>query len=138
MTTSLMRVFRGVFPVSVILLAAAAPGRAQTCSFPVTTEWKRVEVLKGMSAPSHMAIVPDGQVFVIGTVPTNRGWEVEDGMQGIVAVNAQRTSPNSNDLRGKCLRINPIPFPDSQTPTAGVGATYTIPAGRLDAKCLKK
>lgn len=203
--------------------------------------------MDGMKDPSHMAVLPDGQIFVIeqwtgkvwhmgpgkaasviGTVPTNPGRAVEDGMLGIVAdldfanthwiyilhtpetlgtnrlsrftvtnntlthpkvileyprtitagkdedqrhagggmafngrtkelyistgddtypfggrsvygprdpdnaaVNALRTSANTNDLRGKCLRIRPIPFLDIQTPTPGVGATYSIPAGNL-------
>lgn len=226
--------------------AVTAPG-AQTCAFPAATDFKVVEILKGMTDPCHMAVLPDGQVFaieqwsgrvwlhvpgktasVVGTVPTNKGRSVEDGMLGIVAdidyanthwiyilhtpatigtnrlsrytvtdgaltnpkmilqynrtitvgkqedqrhagggmawngrtkdlyistgddthpfgarsvygprdpdnsaVNALRSAANTNDLRGKCLRIRPIPFPDSQTPNAGVGATYTIPVGNL-------
>ncbi|MDB5048517.1 MAG: glucose dehydrogenase [Fibrobacteres bacterium] len=47
------------------------------------------------------------------------------------AADAQRTSSNTNDLRGKILRIKPIPFEDAQTPAAGVGSTYEIPAGNL-------
>lgn len=46
-------------------------------------------------------------------------------------LNALRSSGNTNDLRGKSLRIKPIPFPDSQTPAKGVGTTYTIPEGNL-------
>jgi cytochrome c len=41
------------------------------------------------------------------------------------------TSANTNDLRGKVLRIKPIKFPDTETPAAGVGTTYEIPAGNL-------
>jgi cytochrome c len=44
---------------------------------------------------------------------------------------AQRSSSNTNDLRGKILRIQPIAFPDAQTPTPGIGATYQIPPGNL-------
>lgn len=229
------------------LLLAAGPSHAQTCAFPAAADWKVVEVMKGMTDPSHMAVLPNGEVFaieqwsgrvwhvgpgkvasVIGTVPTNKGREIEDGMLGMVAdldyatthwiyilhtpatlgsnritrytvtngtltnpklileyprtitpgkqedqrhagggmtwnrktrdlyistgddthpfgdrsvygprdpdniaINAMRTSSNTNDLRGKCLRIRPLPFPDSQTPTAGVGSTYAIPAGNL-------
>jgi cytochrome c len=43
----------------------------------------------------------------------------------------RNTSSNTNDLRGKILRIKPIPFPDSDHPAPGVGTTYTIPAGNL-------
>jgi cytochrome c len=46
-------------------------------------------------------------------------------------LNSLRTSGNTNDLRGKVLRIRPMPFPDTQTPAVGVGTTYTIPAGNL-------
>jgi glucose/arabinose dehydrogenase len=44
---------------------------------------------------------------------------------------AQRTAANSNDLRGKTLRIHPRPFADTETPAPGVGTTYDIPAGNL-------
>jgi cytochrome c len=47
------------------------------------------------------------------------------------AADAQRTSANTNDLRGKILRIKPVAFADNQTPAAGEGTTYTIPAGNL-------
>ena len=225
---------------------AASPARAQTCAMPAESEFKVVEVFKGMSNPDAMAVLPNGEVFAVeqwsgkvwhyvpgkgaatvGTVPTNAGLEVEDGTLGIVAdlnyatthwlyvyhtpavmgttqisrfalingaltnekkiielprtrvggghderhagggmswnartgdlylavgddtypfgdrsvygprdpVNAYssslRTAANSNDLRGKVLRIRPIPFPDEQNPAAGVGSTYTIPAGNL-------
>ncbi len=41
------------------------------------------------------------------------------------------TSANTNDLRGKVLRIRPLRFPDSETPVPGIGTTYTIPQGNL-------
>ncbi|MDB5103136.1 MAG: hypothetical protein JWP91_825 [Fibrobacteres bacterium] len=41
------------------------------------------------------------------------------------------TAPNTNDLRGKILRIKPIAFPDAQTPAPGPGTTYTVPEGNL-------
>ncbi len=45
--------------------------------------------------------------------------------------NALRTAANTNDLRGKVLRIRPIPFADNSTPTPGIGGTYSIPKGNL-------
>jgi len=44
---------------------------------------------------------------------------------------AQKSSGNTNDLRGKLLRIKPIAFADNQTPAPGIGSTYEIPAGNL-------
>lgn len=44
---------------------------------------------------------------------------------------AQRSSSNTNDLRGKLLRIRPLAFPDSETPDPGIGSTYKIPPGNL-------
>lgn len=44
---------------------------------------------------------------------------------------AQKSSGNTNDLRGKLLRIKPIAFADNQTPEPGIGTTYEIPAGNL-------
>jgi glucose/arabinose dehydrogenase len=46
-------------------------------------------------------------------------------------LNSLITSANTNDLRGKTLRIRPLPFPDSQTPEIGVDKTYGIPPGNL-------
>lgn len=46
-------------------------------------------------------------------------------------LNSLGTSANTNDLRGKVLRIKPLPFPDSKTPAKGVGTTYTVPTGNL-------
>ncbi len=47
------------------------------------------------------------------------------------SANAQRSAGNTNDLRGKVLRIHPLPFADGQTPTPGIGNTYSIPTGNL-------
>lgn len=41
------------------------------------------------------------------------------------------SAANSNDLRGKILRIKPIAIPEGQNPSPGVGSTYTVPAGNL-------
>lgn len=46
-------------------------------------------------------------------------------------LNSLLTAANTNDLRGKTLRIHPLPFPDSETPEKGVGTTYSIPPGNL-------
>jgi glucose/arabinose dehydrogenase len=46
-------------------------------------------------------------------------------------MNSLRSSGNTNDLRGKTLRIHPLPFPDSETPGMGAGKAYSIPAGNL-------
>lgn len=46
--------------------------------------------------------------------------------------NALRSSANTNDLRGKILRIKPRPFSeDDPAPAPGPGTTYDIPAGNL-------
>jgi cytochrome c len=46
--------------------------------------------------------------------------------------NALRSAANTNDLRGKILRIKPKPFSeDDPAPAPGVGTTYDIPAGNL-------
>lgn len=231
--------------MSACLLGAWVPSSAQ-CTFPPTTDFKIVQVFKGMTNASHMAVQPDGSIFAVeqwtgkvhlytpgkgltllGTVPTNAGKKVEDGMLGIVAdinyptshwlyilhtpatlgsnrltrytvtngaltnpkvildyarivtgldddqrhaggglawnrktgdlwmstgddtypfgdrsvygprdpdhpsTSALKSSANTNDLRGKSLRIHPIPFPDALTPPKGVGQTYNIPEGNL-------
>ncbi len=46
-------------------------------------------------------------------------------------LNSLRSSANTNDLRGKVLRIHPLAFPDNQSPAPGIGTTYAIPAGNL-------
>jgi hypothetical protein len=46
--------------------------------------------------------------------------------------NALRSAGNTNDLRGKILRIKPLPFSEADpAPAPGVGTTYEIPAGNL-------
>ncbi len=42
-----------------------------------------------------------------------------------------RSAANTMDFRGKILRIKPIPFSDSETPSPGIGSTYEIPAKNL-------
>lgn len=46
-------------------------------------------------------------------------------------LNSLLTAANTNDLRGKVLRIKPIPFADTESPGPGVNKSYTIPAGNL-------
>lgn len=228
--------------------AGASSARAQGCAMPPETDFKVVSVFPAhsMSNPDAMCVLPDGEMFfieqwsgkvwhfapggtlqVVGTVPTNAGLQVEDGMLGIVAdpdfsathwlyiyhtpaqlgstqldryvftnnqlsnpkkiielprmkigqgldqrhagggmswnartgdlymaigddtypgddiskfgprdptreyLTALKSSGNTNDLRGKVLRIRPIPFPDTESPAPGVGTTYSIPKGNL-------
>jgi cytochrome c len=230
------------------ILAGTDSARAQGCTMPPETDFKLVSIIpnRTMSNPDAMCVLPTGEMFIVeqwsgkvwhytpggstqlvGTVPTNAGAQVEDGMLGIVADlnftkthwlyiyhtpaqlgstqldrytftnntlsnpkkiielpriktgagndqrhagggmawnartgdlymaigddtyplndiahfgprdpkndydNALRTAANTNDLRGKVLRIRPIPFAETDSPTPGVGTTYTIPAGNL-------
>ncbi|MDB5104416.1 MAG: carbohydrate-binding protein [Fibrobacteres bacterium] len=46
--------------------------------------------------------------------------------------------PNTNDLRGKILRIHPIPFAATDNPVTGLGTTYTVPDGNLFPKGMEK
>ncbi len=85
----------------------------------------------------------DNGVLVIGTGdntfppdPTNAGYGPIN--TGRTAADAQRTSSNSNDLRGKILRIKPLDFADDATPTVGIGTTYDIPPGNLWEKIQNK
>ena len=53
-----------------------------------------------------------------------------------VNADAQRTSANTNDLRGKLLRIKPLAIADGDTTkggmtTNGIDVTYSIPVGNL-------
>lgn len=41
------------------------------------------------------------------------------------------TTANTNDLRGKILRLKLIAFEDTQNPEPGIGTTYEIPEGNL-------
>lgn len=51
---------------------------------------------------------------------------------GLTHRDAQRSAANTDDLRGKLLRIKPRPFPDdAPEPPPGPGSTYDIPAGNL-------
>jgi cytochrome c len=86
-------------------------------------------------ATGGLAFATDG-TLVIGTADntdphdaTNNGYGPVN--EGHSTGDAQRTAGNTNDLRGKILRIKPVAFADNQTPAAGIGSTYTIPAGNL-------
>lgn len=48
-----------------------------------------------------------------------------------VYTDPRNTSSNTNDTRGKLLRIKPLPFPDTQNPAPGLGTTYEVPPGNL-------
>jgi cytochrome c len=49
-----------------------------------------------------------------------------------VKFNALRSAANTNDLRGKIIRIKPKPLADAEAaPAPGPGTTYDIPAGNL-------
>ena len=56
---------------------------------------------------------------------------------GVVSPEAEATSGNTNDLRGKIVRIRPIDFAQGETPAPGLGTTYTVPAGNLFAAAAK-
>ncbi|MEO7427154.1 MAG: PQQ-dependent sugar dehydrogenase, partial [Fibrobacteria bacterium] len=78
----------------------------------------------------------DAGVLVIGTGDnsdphdaTNNGYGPFNSSRA--AADASRTSANSDDLRGKILRIKPKAFADSESPAPGAGTTYDIPAGNL-------
>jgi len=78
----------------------------------------------------------DNGVLVIGTGDNTDPHDGTNGGYGPIntaraAGDAQRTAANTNDLRGKILRIKPMAFGDDKTPTPGVGATYEIPSGNL-------
>jgi cytochrome c len=241
---SVPRIALGLFGIASV---AATSAQAQ-CSMPAESEFQVKAIIpsRTMSNPDAMCVLPNGEMFIIeqwtgkvwhytpggsataiGTVPTNAGAKIEDGMLGIeydlnFATNhwlyiyhtpavlgttqldrytftnntlsnpkklielprqkgpngndqrhaggglsfnrrtgdlymsigddtypgtdiskwgprdpdnayntALRTSANTMDLRGKVLRIHPIPFGENETPTPGVGTTYTIPQGNL-------
>jgi len=49
-----------------------------------------------------------------------------------IGIEAAGSGPsNTNDLRGKILRLSLIDFPDSDTPEVGLGFTYNVPEGNL-------
>lgn len=75
---------------------------------------------------------PDGNLWLttgdnmVSTLSTDDPFR-----EGAENTDVRRTAGNTNDTRGKILRIRPIPFPDSQTPSPGIGSTYTIPEGNM-------
>ncbi len=115
-----------------------APGSRLT-NPKVILQFPRIVDDRAYHAAGGIDITPDG-VMVIGTgddtnphgsghCPQNNGfgptWSPDPGCDG------QRSSANTNDLRGKLLRIRPIPFPDTETPAPGLGTTYNVPPGNL-------
>ncbi len=99
---------RGLVGGALVITAAACmlmgTARAQTCAEPKAADFKRTVLLStGLDHPVHLAVVPDGRVFIgemttgniqvykpgvaapvlAGTVPTR--FENEDGLLGIAA-----------------------------------------------------
>lgn len=75
---------------------------------------------------------PDGNLWL--SIGDNMQWTLSTDdlfREGAENTDVRRTAGNTNDTRGKILRIRPLPFPDSQTPAPGIGSTYAIPAGNL-------
>lgn len=89
---------------AVSVLLWAAPAAAQNCAEPKATDFKKTVLLSsGMDRPVHIAVVPDGRVFIgemptgkilvykpgatapapAGTIPTK--FDNEDGLLGIAA-----------------------------------------------------
>lgn len=75
---------------------------------------------------------PDGNLYFATGDNTsssdNGGYSPHDERPGRSDYDAQKSSGNTNDLRGKIIRIKPLAEPGS---TPGVGTTYTIPEGNL-------
>lgn len=75
---------------------------------------------------------PDGNLWL--STGDNMQWTLSTDDPFLEAdehTDVRRTAGNTNDTRGKILRICPIPFPDSQTPAPGVGSTYAVPEGNM-------
>ncbi len=79
-----------------------------------------------------VAFDPAGNLYV-GT-GDNSNWTLEYGSvsEANMKLNSLRSAANTNDLRGKMIRIKPKVLAESDpAPTPGIGSTYDIPAGNL-------
>ena len=85
----------------------------------------------GMASERPILIIPAGKG------KSHTGGSMRFDPQGVLYLGVgeneggELSSANTNDLRGKILRIKPIAFPDAEKPAPGPGATYTIPTGNL-------
>jgi cytochrome c len=84
----------------------------------------------------NLAMAPNGDLYIGLADNTNNffsgptvGFSPRDPARP--NFDAQRSAANTNDLRGKILRIHPLPFADADSPAPGAGSTYSIPAGNL-------
>jgi cytochrome c len=84
----------------------------------------------------NLAMAPNGDLYIALADNTNNffsgstiGFSPRDPARP--NYDAQRSASNTNDLRGKILRIHPLPFADAETPAPGAGSTYSIPSGNL-------
>jgi cytochrome c len=131
------------------LATDAAGGGVTLARYTVTADSKignRKELLKYPRTlnPRHgaggLAIDANG-ILVMGvgdnTLHTSNGG-YSPSIEAQPTNDAQRTASNTNDLRGKILRIKPIAFADDQTPAIGAGGTYDIPPGNLWEKIADK
>ena len=96
-----------------------------------TSEKQLLEVVTQRESCCHtggsMAFGPDGNLFIStgdNTSPfVSDGYSPSDETPGRAPYDAQKSSANTNDLRGKVLRIHPEP-----------DGSYTIPEGNLFPK----
>jgi cytochrome c len=84
----------------------------------------------------NLAMAPNGDLYIGLADNTNNffsgptiGFSPRDPARP--NFDAQRSASNTDDLRGKILRIHPLPFADADSPAPGAGSTYSIPAGNL-------
>jgi cytochrome c len=116
--------------------STAAPG-SQLTNRKVLLRMPRMIDSRAYHAAGGLDMGADG-VMVIGTGDDTSPHSGECSSNNSAPIiwnnrgcDAQKSSSNTNSLRGKMLRIIPIAFADNQTPVPGIGTTYNIPAGNL-------
>lgn len=117
--------------VSSIRRITLRDGKIDATTQKVLLEWpvQRVEV---DHSGGGMGFDPAGNLYLSTGDNSNFTLNYASISEANMKLNALRSAANTMDLRGKLLRIKPLPLPDAGTaPTPGPGVTYEIPTGNL-------
>jgi PKD repeat protein len=117
-------------------LSSIGPNNVQTSGGPVSTSNVNVFFRRALQQTNQPQLTGDGAALTGATAPTlTLNTSLQGGLFQRPTGDARRSSLNTNDLRGKVLRLKvkdgDITAAEANKANLGSGGAYTIPAGNL-------